>query len=64
MKGDMSDNLSQITGQSSGTVANINDIQLSNRITNTGTILYVEDLAQSINRSNTQTETIKLVIEY
>lgn len=64
MKGDMGDTLSQITGQTSGTVANINSIQLSNRITNTGTILYIEDLAQSINRSNTQTETIKLVIEY
>lgn len=53
-----------ITGQSSGTIATVNSVTSSNRILNSGTILYVEDLASPINRSSIQTETIKLVVEY
>lgn len=53
-----------ITGDTSGTVANIITITPSNRVLNSGAILYVEDLASPINRSSIQTETIKLVVEY
>ncbi len=63
-RGNFATTMYPITGDTTGTVANIISITPSNRIVNSGAILYVEDLASPINRSSIQTETIKLVVEY
>lgn len=65
VRGDFSLNLTKnIVGNSSGTVAQLNSITKPNRISGTGQVLYIEDLDLPINRSSTQSETIKIVIEY
>jgi hypothetical protein len=65
VRGDISLDLTKnIVGNSSGTVAQLNNITKPNRISGTGQVLYIEDLDLPINRSSTQSETIKIVIEY
>lgn len=53
-----------IIGQTSGTVGQLNSVTTPNRISNSGQLLYVEDLDLPINRNSIQSETIKIVIEY
>lgn len=65
VKGDFSLDLTKtITGDTSGTIVQLNDVTQPNRIKTSGQILYIEDLSSPINRSNIQSETIKIVIEY
>lgn len=65
VRGDLSLDLTKtITGNSSGTVGQLNSVTKPNRISGTGQVLYIEDLDLPINRSSTQSETIKIVIEY
>ena len=53
-----------IIGQTSGTVGQLNSVTTPNRISNSGQLLYIEDLDLPINRNSIQSETIKIVIEY
>jgi hypothetical protein len=65
LRGDFSLDLTKnIVGNSSGTVGQLNSVTKPNRISGTGQVLYIEDLDLPINRSSTQSETIKIVIEY
>lgn len=65
VKGNFALDLSKpLTGSTSGTIVQLNSLTQPNRIKNSGQILYIEDLNSPINRSNIQSETIKIVIEY
>ncbi len=65
VRGDFSLDLSKnIVGQTSGTIGQLNSVTTPNRISDSGQVLYVEDLDLPINRNSIQSETIKIVIEY
>lgn len=65
VRGDFSLDLSKnIIGNTSGTIGQLNSVTTPNRISDSGQVLYIEDLDLPINRNSIQSETIKIVIEY
>lgn len=65
VRGDFSLDLSKnIIGNTSGAIGQLNSVTTPNRISDSGQVLYIEDLDLPINRNSIQSETIKIVIEY
>ena len=57
------DDLNTFEGISSGAVASLSAVTIPDLISGSGEILYVENIIP-VSRSNTQSETIKLIIEF
>lgn len=52
-----------IVGQTSGAIFNINTIYDPDLVPESGDVLYLENF-EAVNRSNTQSETVKLILQY